>query len=93
MNQITNSFGVEYPKIPEKTQCVLSAKAHELVYFENVAHVEGSMYQVKSTSDKDKVYVIDLKNLDDHKLDCPGAKYRGNCSHLRAVRIFKRGEC
>jgi len=91
MALVNNDLGVEYPKIPNKTQCVLNAKASELVYFENVAHVEGSIFQVKSTSEKNKVYLVDLKDLEAHKKDCKGLLYRGNCSHLRAVSIFKRG--
>jgi len=92
MSEVSNSLGVKYPKIPSKTQAVLTAKASELVYFDNVAHVEDQIYQVKSTSEKNKVYVIDFKDLDAHKKDCKGCLYRGNCSHLRAIRIFKRGD-
>lgn len=90
--RITNDLKVEWPKIPNKTKAVMTGKANELVFFENVAHLEGSIYQVKSTSDKNKVYTMDLKDLDAHKSECKGCFYRGNCTHLKALRIFRKGE-
>ena len=89
---LKNDLGVKWPKIPRKTNNSMTGRANELVFFENVAHVEGSIYQIKSSSDENKIYVIDAKDLDAHKSECKGAFYRGNCSHLKALRLFKKGE-
>lgn len=71
-------------------------KARRLVESGGVAEVGEGLYQVRSSSDESKSYMVD-----GDACDCPGYKnfykfhggkgIRANCSHLEAVRIF-RGE-
>lgn len=71
-------------------------KARRLVESGGVAEAGDGIYQVRSSSDPAKSYIVDGESC-----DCPGYKnfykfhggkgIRANCSHLEAVRIF-RGE-
>ena len=59
--------------------------------FENGVAFDSSNneYQVKSNSNKNKVYIIS-KNGKNLECECIGYGYNGNCSHCVAVRIFQR---
>ncbi len=62
---------------------------------DGVIKIDEDLYQVKSTSDPSKSYIVTSDTC-----DCQGFKnfykfhygkgLKANCSHLEAVRIFKR---
>jgi hypothetical protein len=68
-------------------------KAKKLVEDGNVVKIADDLYQVKSSTDKDKSYMVTVDSC-----DCLGFKnfykfhhgrgIKANCSHLEAVRIF-----
>jgi len=70
-------------------------KAKKLVEAEGVVKVEEDLYQVKSSSDPSKSYMVTNDSC-----DCLGFKnfykfhhgkgLKANCSHLEAVRIYKK---
>jgi len=69
-------------------------KAKKLVEKDGVIKIEEELFQVKSSSDPDKSYMVT-----EDTCDCQGFKnyykfhhgngLKANCSHLEAVRIFK----
>ena len=69
-------------------------KAKKLVDEGSVAKVSDNVYQVRSSSDPSKSYMVE-----DDTCECPGFKNyykfhhgngkKANCSHLEAVRLFK----
>ena len=69
-------------------------KAKKLVENGGVVKVEEDLYQVKSSSDPSKSYMVT-----EDSCDCMGFKnfykfhhgkgLKANCSHLEAVRIYK----
>ena len=73
-------------------------KAKKLVESGGVAKVADDIYQVKSSSDPAKSYMVDGETC-----DCMGFKnfykfhhgkgLKANCSHLEAVKIFKKNSC
>ncbi len=70
-------------------------KAKKLVENNGVAKIDDELYQVKSSSDPDKSYMVEQNSC-----ECLGFKnfykfhhgkgLKANCSHLEAVRIFKK---
>jgi len=70
-------------------------KAKKLVENRGVVKVEEDLYQVKSSSDPSKSYMVT-----EDSCDCLGFKnfykfhhgkgLKANCSHLEAVRIYKK---
>jgi len=70
-------------------------KAEKLVENGGVAKIDDEMYQVKSSTDPEKFYVVERGSC-----ECFGFKnyykfhhgkdLKANCSHLEAVRIFKK---
>ena len=70
-------------------------KAKKLVENKGVVKVEEDIYQVKSSSDPSKSYMVTKDSC-----DCMGFKnfykfhhgkgLKANCSHLEAVRICKK---
>ncbi len=68
-------------------------KARKLVRDGCVVRIEDGLYQIKSSSDPEKSYMVTPDSC-----ECPGFKnfYRfhhgkglkANCSHLEALRIF-----
>ena len=72
-------------------------KAKKLVESGGVIKVEEDLYQVKSSSDQTKSYMVT-----EDSCDCLGFKnyykfhhgkgLKANCSHLEAVRIYKKKE-
>ena len=70
-------------------------KAKKLVESEGVAKIDDELYQVKSSTDPSKSYMVDKDSC-----DCLGFKtfykfhhgkgLKANCSHIEAVRIFKK---
>ena len=70
-------------------------KAKKLVENGDVVKIEEDLYQVKSSSDKTKSYMVTSDSC-----DCFGFKnfykfhhgkgLKANCSHLEAVRIFEK---
>jgi len=70
-------------------------KAKKLVETGGVIKMEEGLYQVKSSSDPTKSYMVT-----EDSCDCLGFKnfykfhhgkgLKANCSHLEAVRIFKK---
>lgn len=74
-----------------KSSDYMMGMAHKMVFKNGVAFDKNSnTYQVKSTSKKNKVYI--LENKRDLECNCLGYQNRGNCSHCAAVRVFKRTE-
>jgi len=69
-------------------------KAKKLVEKGGVIKIEEGLFQVKSSSDPDKSYMVT-----EDTCDCQGFKnyykfhhgngLKANCSHLEAVRIYK----
>ncbi len=70
-------------------------KAKKLVENNGVAKIDDEVYQVKSSSDPDKSYIVEQNSC-----ECLGFKnfykfhhgkgLKANCSHLEAVRVFKK---
>jgi hypothetical protein len=70
-------------------------KAKKLVENEGVAKIDDELYQVKSSTDPSKSYMVEKDSC-----DCLGFKnfykfhhgkgLKANCSHIEAVRIFKK---
>jgi len=70
-------------------------KAKKLVENGGVAKIEDNLYQVKSSTDLSKSYMVT-----EDSCDCLGFKnfykfhhgkgLKANCSHLEAVRMFKK---
>ena len=70
-------------------------KAKKLVENDGVSKIDDELYQVKSSSDPQKSYMISSNSC-----DCQGFKnfykfhhgkgLNANCSHLEAVKIFKK---
>ncbi|HEY8111113.1 MAG: hypothetical protein ACHQW9_00200 [Nitrososphaerales archaeon] len=68
-------------------------KAKKLVEEGNVMHIENDLYQVRSSSDPSKSYMVTSDSC-----DCLGFKnfykfhhgkgLKANCSHLEAVKIY-----
>ena len=70
-------------------------KAKKLVENSGVAKIDDELYQVKSSTDPEKSYMVERGSC-----ECLGFKnfykfhhgkgLKANCSHLEAVRIFKK---
>jgi len=70
-------------------------KARKLVEIGGVVKIDQDIYQIKSTSDPNKSYIVT-----DDSCECLGFKnfykfhhgkgIKANCSHLEAIRIFKK---
>ena len=70
-------------------------KAKKLVESEGVAKIDDELYQVKSSTDPSKSYMVEKDSC-----ECLGFKnfykfhhgkgLKANCSHIEAVRIFKK---
>jgi len=70
-------------------------KAKKLVEKGGVVKVDDDLYQIKSSSDPEKSYFVTSDTC-----ECPGFKnfykfhhgtgLKANCSHLEAIRIFKK---
>ncbi len=70
-------------------------KARKLVDSGGVVKIEEDLYQIKSSSDPKKSYFVTSESC-----ECEGFKnfykfhhgrgLKANCSHLEAVRIFKK---
>lgn len=68
-------------------------KAKKLVEEGNVTQIDSDLYQVRSSSDPDKSYMVTSDSC-----DCLGFKnfykfhhgkgLKANCSHLEAVKIY-----
>ena len=70
-------------------------KAKKLVETGGVVKVDEDLYQIKSSSNPEKSYFVTSDTC-----ECPGFKnfykfhhgtgLKANCSHLEAIRIFKK---
>ena len=70
-------------------------KAKKLVESDGVIKIEDDLFQIKSSSDPSKSYFVSSNTC-----ECEGFKnfykfhhgkgLKANCSHLEAVRIFKK---
>jgi len=70
-------------------------KARKLVELGGVVKIDQDIYQIKSSSDPNKSYIVSADSC-----ECLGFKnfykfhhgkgIKANCSHLEAVRIFKK---
>ncbi len=70
-------------------------KARKLVEIGGVVKIDQDIYQIKSSSDPNKSYIVTADSC-----ECLGFKnfykfhhgkgIKANCSHLEAVRIFKK---
>jgi len=69
------------------------ARGHTIVFQNGVGFDEKeNEYHVKS-SRKNHFYIIPYqKVLLDMKCECLGFKYNAHCSHLTAIRIYRRTE-
>lgn len=63
----------------------LKAKAKRLVQGNSVVEISLGLYQVPSSTTKDKVYVIE-----NYMCECIGFKINQVCSHSEAVRLFEK---
>ncbi len=71
-------------------------KAKKLVESGGVEITDYDLYQIRSSSDPNKSYFVTSDTC-----ECPGFKnfykfhhgkgLKANCSHLEAIRIFKKG--
>lgn len=72
-------------------------KAKKLVEEGNIVKIADDLYQVRSSSDPNKSYVVTLDSC-----DCLGFKnfykfhhgkgIKANCSHLEAVRLYLKDQ-
>ena len=72
-------------------------KAKKLVDEGNIIKIEDDLFQVRSSSDPDKSYMVTLDSC-----DCLGFKnfykfhhgkgIKANCSHLEAVRLYLKNQ-
>ena len=72
-------------------------KAKKLVEEGNIIKIEDDLFQVRSSSDPEKSYMVTLDSC-----DCLGFKnfykfhhgkgIKANCSHLEAVRLFLKNQ-
>ena len=72
-------------------------KAKKLVENSNVVRIDDDLYQIKSSSDPTKSYFVTSESC-----ECEGFKnfykfhhgkgLKANCSHLEAMKIFKKSE-
>lgn len=72
-------------------------KAKKMVEDGNVVQIDSDLFQVKSSSDPDKSYMVTLDSC-----DCLGFKnfykfhhgkgIQANCSHLEAVRMYLKNK-
>jgi len=72
-------------------------KAKKLVQEGNIVKIADDLYQVRSSSDPNKSYVVTLDSC-----DCLGFKnfykfhhgkgIKANCSHLEAVRLYLKDQ-
>jgi len=70
-------------------------KARKLVEIGGVVKIDQDIYQIKSSSDQNRSYIVTADSC-----ECLGFKnfykfhhgkgIKANCSHLEAVRIFKK---
>lgn len=70
-------------------------KARKLVEIGGIVKIDQDIYQIKSSSDPNKSYIVT-----DDSCECLGFKnfykfhhgkgIKANCSHLEAIRIFKK---
>ncbi len=70
-------------------------KARKLVEIGGIVKIDQDIYQIKSSSDPNKSYIVTADSC-----ECLGFKnfykfhhgkgIKANCSHLEAVRIFKK---
>jgi len=69
------------------------ARGHELVFKNGVLFNEKeNKYHVRS-SRKNHFYIIEYQEkFKDLKCECLGFKYNDHCSHLTAIRIYRRTE-
>ncbi len=76
----------------KKTTNYQLGMAHKSVFKNGVAYDEKTnTYQVKSNSEKNKVYLI-TKNGKNLECECIGYGFNNNCSHCVAVRVFQRSD-
>ena len=72
-------------------------KAKKLVDSGCIVKIEADLFQIKSSSDPEKSYFVTSDTC-----ECPGFKnfykfhhgkgLKANCSHLEAIRIFKKDD-
>jgi len=70
-------------------------KAKKLVESGGIVKIDNDLFQIKSSSDRDKSYFVSSDTC-----ECSGFKnfykfhhgkgLKANCSHLEAIRIFKQ---
>lgn len=52
----------------------------------NVTKLSPTLYEVRSKTNANKSYVINLNDMRDHKGDCLGYRYKQDCNHLKQLR-------
>ena len=70
-------------------------KAKKLVENDCVIKVENDLYQVKSSTDPNKSYMVasdscDCQGFKNFYKSYHGKDLKANCSHLEAIRIYKK---
>ncbi len=53
---------------------------------DDVTYLDHKRYEVKSKSNPNITYIVDLNNMKDHKGKCLGYRYSQNCNHLEKLR-------
>ena len=94
MNWFVSTKGFFKKSINYKPMSANTIKKAKALAKEGVAKISDDLYQVKSTSDPSKSYIVTSDTC-----ECEGFKnfykfhhgkgLKANCSHLEAVRIFK----
>ena len=57
-------------------------KAKQLIKTNSIEKIDEGMYQVKSSVPNKSYVICDLE------CECKGFMYRGNCSHVQAVKMM-----
>lgn len=56
---------------------------------DNIADLGDGLYQIKSKSDPNKSYIIDIKDINAHKSDCIAYRYGRECNHIKTLKSNK----
>lgn len=65
------------------------AQAHKKIFMDGVLEVQEGIYHVQSATNKDQVYLV-VKVPKGYECSCDGFKYRGHCSHITSIRLYRR---
>jgi len=63
------------------------ARAHESNFKNKIKFLKNGIIRIKSNTDPSKVYTIK-----DNACSCPGFAFNHHCSHITALRVYRRSQ-